>query len=232
MPSLHFFGGEKGGVGKSLLCQSAVNYHIDKGMEFELFDADLSYPDVKKKYGSIVPCKTGFFSEAQKHENAADPIYLSAEKTRVLVNLPPRVESSVESFFNKDGIFELARESQIDIYMWFICDGNIPSIELLVRSLKRFNNNLKHIIVKNHGFYCQWDDFDKYELLQDLVKKYDAYIIDFPEIFKDILTQLDRDSMPFCQALKDESYLTICNQSRLENFLDEIYREFERIQIF
>ena len=50
MATLHLIGGEKGGTGKSLVARTAAQYHLDRGIEFALFDADRHNPDVKRAF--------------------------------------------------------------------------------------------------------------------------------------------------------------------------------------
>ena len=48
MATLHFVGGEKGGVGKSFVTRTAIQYLLDRGVDFALFDADRSSSDIKR----------------------------------------------------------------------------------------------------------------------------------------------------------------------------------------
>ena len=43
MSKIHFVGGEKGGVGKSVLARLLAQYHIDRGLPFSAFDSDRSH---------------------------------------------------------------------------------------------------------------------------------------------------------------------------------------------
>ena len=43
MRSLNFIGGEKGGVGKSVVARALAQYYIDKGRPFTGFDTDRSH---------------------------------------------------------------------------------------------------------------------------------------------------------------------------------------------
>ncbi|WP_031433058.1 P-loop NTPase family protein [Methylomarinum vadi] len=43
MSQIHFIGGEKGGVGKSVMARLLAQYLIDNETPFKVFDADLSH---------------------------------------------------------------------------------------------------------------------------------------------------------------------------------------------
>ena len=50
MRSLNFIGGEKGGVGKSVVARALAQYYIDKGRPFTGFDTDRSHTTFARFY--------------------------------------------------------------------------------------------------------------------------------------------------------------------------------------
>ncbi|MCB2002424.1 MAG: mobilization protein, partial [Rhodoferax sp.] len=50
MASLNFIGGEKGGVGKSVLSRLLAQYFIDRGRPFTGFDTDRSHTSFTRFY--------------------------------------------------------------------------------------------------------------------------------------------------------------------------------------
>ena len=83
MAEIFLFSGEKGGVGKSFVCRTAVQYHLDQGVSFVLFETDRSNPDVKRIYGQATGRRVSVFSEGEKYEDAANSIYNAALASRV-----------------------------------------------------------------------------------------------------------------------------------------------------
>ena len=49
---IHLIGGEKGGVGKSVIARLLAQYLIDKNHAFRVFDADLSHGAMMRYYTS------------------------------------------------------------------------------------------------------------------------------------------------------------------------------------
>ena len=47
MSDVRFVGGEKGGVGKSFVCRSVLDDHLERGVGYVAFDADGTEPDAK-----------------------------------------------------------------------------------------------------------------------------------------------------------------------------------------
>jgi len=53
MSHIHFIGGEKGGVGKSVVCRVLAQYFIDHGMPFRGFDTDRSHGALLRFYADF-----------------------------------------------------------------------------------------------------------------------------------------------------------------------------------
>ena len=51
MPRVHFIGGEKGGVGKSVVSRVLSQYFIDRQIPFLGFDTDRSHGSLLRFYG-------------------------------------------------------------------------------------------------------------------------------------------------------------------------------------
>lgn len=232
MPDLHLFGGEKGGVGKSLVCRTAIQYNIDKGEDFDVFETDRSNPDIKRIYGSVIPCGLGVFSEGEMYEDSANQIYLSALERRVLVNLPSQIMPALKQFFEENEIFELASEEGVSFYLWFVSDGEFDSLNILRKSLEYFQGNLKHIVVKNNGLNSNWKLFSEDESLQNLLRKYDASIVEFPKFFGNAaIKEINQKSLTFERAWNDKSINSI-NRQRTKSFLKKAYKALESAEVF
>ena len=180
MATLHLIGGEKGGTGKSLVTRTVAQYHLDKGIDFALFDADRSNPDVKRTYGKV-GCQDVIFSENIKDEDHALPVYYSAMEKTTIVNLPPQVMIPLFNWFEDNQILEIAKEHGVVVNHWFVCNGEPSSLKLFDKYLNYFKNDINHTLVKNWGLCDKWDGLENDEALQSKIKEYKVKIIDFPE---------------------------------------------------
>lgn len=228
---LHLFGGEKGGVGKSLVCRTVVQYLLDQGQPFRLFETDRSNPDVKRIYGDLTDCKFGIFSEAEKYEDTANQIFNTALEHRVLVNLPAQVLPALRQWFQANEIFELAAENGVALNIWFISDGGYDSLNLLEKSLEFFTDRARHIVVKNYGKTEDWEAFEQNRTLQKLLKKYPVTEIDFPKFLGSVVRNtVDEQSLPFGKALEYEGF-SLIERQRVRKFLREAYAAIEQAKV-
>jgi CO dehydrogenase nickel-insertion accessory protein CooC1 len=53
MACIHLVDGDKGGVGKSFVCSTLIQYFIDHKIDFTPVEADRYNPDVANRYGEL-----------------------------------------------------------------------------------------------------------------------------------------------------------------------------------
>ena len=89
MALIHLIDGEKGGVGKSFIARTMIQYGLDRNLSFTAVESDRSNPDVSRVYKDI--CQFAIFSESEKHADNADRIFELAMEQSVIVSLPAQV---------------------------------------------------------------------------------------------------------------------------------------------
>ncbi|MBW4473942.1 MAG: hypothetical protein KME45_26750 [Stenomitos rutilans HA7619-LM2] len=232
MAEIFLFSGEKGGVGKSFVCRTAVQYHLDQAIPFVLFETDRSNPDVKRIYGHATGCRVSVFSEGEKYEDAANSIYNAALTSRVLVNLPAQAFIPLRQWIEANQLLDIAPADGVTFAIWFVCDGGYDSLKLLRQSLDYFGEAIPHIVVRNFGKCEDWEALDKDEGLQKLLKKYKARMIDFPKFIGNAdRNHIDAESLTFGQARDYEGFGSISKQ-RVKRFLKEAYEAIGQAGVF
>src|SRR5208282_2701807 len=118
MSTLHFIGGEKGGVGKSVMSRLAAQYCIDRAIAFVGVDADASNRTLLRFYAEYTRPV-----DLSRIESIDEIIALATEMDRrVLVDLPAQGERTLSAWIAEAGVFDLARESGINIVFWHVMD--------------------------------------------------------------------------------------------------------------
>ncbi|HBL13457.1 MAG TPA: mobilization protein [Cyanobacteria bacterium UBA11162] len=229
MAQIHFIDGEKGGVGKSLFCRVLLQYCLDKGIDYQLVEADRTNPDV----GSFYPdnCHQVFFSEQENKSFEVDLIFNLALKKPVIVNLPAQVYPMVTSWIKRNNLIEeeIAQEYRVQIYKWFLCTGGHDSIKLFLESLHEFKGKIGHIFVKNLGLCEDWQHLKLYEELKPLQKKYEVLEVELPKLSSMERNLIDQNQLTFADAIrKDSEHLPILSKQRVVNFLKESYKSIEK----
>lgn len=231
MADMHLFGGEKGGVGKSFVCRTTIQYHLDREIDFALFDADRSNPDVKRIYSSV-GCKEAVFSENEKYEDEAKSTYVSAIKKQTLVNLPAQIINPFQDWFEKNELFDIAPDDGVEFVLWFVCSGGYDSLELLKQHFVHFHNKLNYVLIKNQGICDDWESLDTNDYIQEKITEYGVKVLNFPKfVGNKTRNTIDAESLTFGAAKEEKGFDSIDRQ-RIKSFLKKAYQEFDDSGVF
>ena len=230
---IHFFGGEKGGVGKSTVCRSVLEYHLDRNIDCNAVETDRSNPDVKRCFGNLCNLSIAIFGESIRHEDAANSVLNSGLSRRTLVNMPAQVQhSGFSQWLRNNDIIEIAQDGSVRLVWWHVSDCGFDSLKLFRRSLKEYGTVMPHVFVKNYGMTEDWEPFDKDAELQDLVAKYAVNILEFPKfIGNKTRNSIDSHSLTYGEALTWKEFGPIERQ-RVRSFLRKAFQAFDASEIF
>ena len=224
MATIHLVDGEKGGVGKSLVTKTMIQYNLDRSLPFVAIETDRSNPDVAGIYKDI--CKLAVLSEDEKQADKADRIFETATKKTVIVSLPSQVHRAVTAWIEQNELLRLADEYQVNFVKWFVCNGEYDSVKLFVASLECYEDQITHVLVKNFGLCDEWSLVEEDESLQDLLTKYRVKVIDFPKLAYRERCTIDRKRLRFDDAREYQEF-GILGKQRVVNFLKAAYASFD-----
>jgi len=192
MSSIHFVGGEKGGVGKSVFSRLLSQYFLDNNLLYAGFDADQSHDTLSRFYPE--------FTQAINLDTfeGADEIMETAlsDDLQVVVDLPAQSERFLNRWIDENDVAGLCQETDIDCNFWYVVDDGRDSARLAAAFLKRYGNTMKCTLVRNFG---RGGDFS---LLEDTLASVDApySIIDLAELHDGTMRQIDRLNLNFWAA--------------------------------
>lgn len=224
MPTIHLITGEKGGVGKTVVARTKIQYCLDRNFPFIAVETDRSNPDVARVYKDI--CKYAVFSEDEKQLDKADSIFEYAIDKPVIVSLPSQVHRAVSNWIDRNKLFEVGKQYKVDFCNWFVCNGRYDSVKLLINSLKHYQNNMPHILVQNWGVCDDWSQVEQDRDLQKLIKKYRVKVIDFPKLEYKETYLIDKNRLNFADARNHQDF-TVLGKQRIFNFLNTAYTTFD-----
>ena len=153
MTTIHLIGGEKGGVGKSVVARVLAQYMIDHDIPFIGFDTDRSHGSLLRFYADYAsPTVVDNFQSLDSIiETAAEnPDY------RILVDLAAQTHYPLATWIDDSGVLELAGELDISICYWNVMDSGKDSVDLLSKLLDQYGSRLNYVLVQNQ---LRDDDF-------------------------------------------------------------------------
>ena len=224
MSSIHFIGGEKGGVGKSLTSRLLAQYMIDQQIPFLGFDTDRSH-------GALLRFYEGFASPVVLDKREAFDVVVEAAtenpERRILVDLAAQTHDPLVQWIDDAGVIELAQELGVTLTYWHVMDAGKDSVDLLGKLLDRFGASLQYVLVRNQVRGADFAVLDQ-SGLQDKAMALGAKVITLKKLHEGVVNKIDADSSSFWKATQSEpGGLGLMDRQRVKMWLRDAYREIE-----
>ena len=146
MAHIHLVGGEKGGVGKSLVARLLAQYMIDRQMPFIGFDSDRSHGALMRFYaGYAAPVRV----DSEDTLDGVIEAALEDPDRRVLVDLAAQTHQPLQRWIEGAGVLELAAEHGLVLHYWHVMDNGRDAVDLLGLVLEQFGPAMQHVLVRN-----------------------------------------------------------------------------------
>ena len=218
---IHFIGGEKGGVGKSLVARVLSQWFIDRSAPFAALDADTSHRTLLRSYGGYSqPVDLDDFSSADEIANRA----LAADRS-VVVDLPAQSSRALERWMRSVDLVRFCRDAGIRLTLWHVTDGTYDSVRDLERSLEQWAESFSFVLAKNHGRCKDFSLFDESDARRRLVDL-GGRIVDVPELDAAAMARIDRTSVSLWSAVNaadGDHALAPMQRQRTRLWLDRCY---------
>jgi hypothetical protein len=230
MSTIHFIGGEKGGVGKSVVARLLAQYFIDRSLPFAAVDADESHGALMRYYGEYSQAADldAFASADQIMDRA-----LGADR-RVLVDLPAQSARALERWMAASDVLGFAEDMSVHLAFWHVTDGGFDSVSLLsqVMDLAKGNPNRHCIVVKNFGRSGNFSQFEDSPERKRLVDS-GGRVIELPALDATTMYKIDRYGSSLWAAIHtadEERSLSPMERRRAKLWLDQCYAQFEPLK--
>ena len=230
MTNIHLIGGEKGGVGKSLVARIVAQYLIDKDLPFLGFDTDRSH-------GALMRFYSGYASPVLiENYEALDTIIEAAVDQpgrRILVDLAAQTHDPLVKWMDDAGVINLADELGLGLFYWHVMDSGKDSVDLLKKLLDRFGTGLRYVLVRNQ---IRGNDFSLLEQSGEQARSLalGAKLVSIKRLHDGVINKIDSGSSSFWKAKssdKDSSGLGLMDRQRVKMWLRDAYREMDEVGI-
>jgi hypothetical protein len=231
MNKIHLIGGEKGGVGKSVVARVVAQYLIDKNIPFLGFDTDRSH-------GSLIRFYSDFASPVvtDSYESLDAIVEAAAEQPdkRVLVDLAAQTHVPLVKWMDESGVLETAEELQVSFYYWHVMDSGKDSVDLLKKLLDQFGDRLNYILVLNQLRGENFEIFDKSGERERALALH-AEIITLKRLHEPVINKIDAGSTSFWAAKHrsktEVNGLGLLERQRVKLWLRNAYEELDSLGI-
>jgi hypothetical protein len=229
MTRVHFIGGEKGGVGKSVVARILAQYFIDRHIPFLGFDTDKSHGSLVRFYADFAaPLIIDRYEGLDRIVEAA----AAQPERRIIVDLAAQTHGFLAQWMEESGLLDIRDELALSLSYWHVMDSGRDSADLLVKVLDRFGDRLPLIVVLNE---VRGDDFTILESSGALAraKELGARVIKLHRLQDSTMQKIDAHSTSFWAASnrdsKEGSALGLLERQRVKNWLHRTYEEIGRL---
>jgi hypothetical protein len=223
MTQIHLIGGEKGGVGKSVVARLLAQYFIDREIPFLGFDSDRSH-------GALVRFYSGYASPVliDRYESLDAIVEAATDhpERRILVDLAAQTQEPLTQWMEESQLLEVAPELGLQIRYWHVMDAGHDSVDLLKRLFDRFEKWLNYVIVLNQ---LRGDGFDILKTSGQLerARALNGTVISIKRLRDEAMSRIDANSSSFWAATQPEDKgglrLGILERQRMKTWLKNSY---------
>ena len=228
MAGIEFIGGEKGGVGKSVLARVIAQYCIDKGQRFIGFDTDRSHATFLRFYGDFAAHT--IVDDFASLDHIAEAITSEPER-RVLVDLAAQTMPALGRWLDDSGVLPLLAEHGIPVRYWHVMDDGMDSISLLEKLLNTYGDTMRIVVVLNHGRGGNFANFHASKA-KTLAIQRGAAMIELRELHDAAMRKIDLHATSFWAAINRrgaEQSLGMLERQRVKVWLARAYSDLATI---
>lgn len=226
MGKVHFVGGEKGGVGKSMTARVLAQYYIDKDQPFLGFDCDSSHGTFSRFYSEFSsPIVIG-------EEDSLDGMLAAVEEypeRDLIIDLAAQAAEPLGQWIEETDVFGLLDDLGYQVCLWHVMDDGADSVTLLDALLERYpQESVDFVVVQNLG---RGSDFSRFKK-SDTYKKAEergALLIELPKLQSKLTQKIDFNNSSFWAVANDKDIMNIAERQRMKVWLRNTYEQLAQL---
>jgi len=234
MSSINFIGGEKGGVGKSVVARVLAQYYIDNNRPFTGFDTDRSHTSFLRFYADFAsPVVVDSYEGLDHVVEVFDTEDSEAEAPSVIVDLAAQTARPLARWIRDSDLVALMSEMGHAVNFWHVADGGVDSVALLDRLIDTYGDAPNYIVVKNYG---RGSDFSYMEASAAMkrAEAAGARVISLPALHESSMQKVDRQNASFWAASNyraGDNALGLLERQRVKTWLRSAYATFDGLPL-
>lgn len=223
MGKVHFIGGEKGGVGKSMTARVLAQYYIDHDMAFLGFDCDASHGTFSRFYQQYAsPVVIG-------DDESLDGMLTAIEanpELDLIIDLAAQSAQRINHWIEETDVFGLLTEMGMQVMWWHVMDDGADSVTLLSQVLERYKAQpVDIVVVQNYGRGESFARFQQSDAFQQAEAR-GVTLIELPKLHAKLTQKIDFNNSSFWAVANDRNIMNIAERQRMKVWLRNAYQQF------
>ncbi len=235
MASLNFIGGEKGGVGKSVVSRLLAQYFIDRGRPFTGFDTDRSHTSFTRFYADYAsPVIVDRYEGLDQVASSFEEVPATGQQGNVIVDLAAQTAAPLARWIKDSDLLPLLGEMGVTVNFWHISDAGKDSVDLLDRLINTYGPGPNYIVVKNLGRGSNFIDLEESAALKKALAM-GARVVTLGPLHEASMRKIDRQNASFWAAMnnrvQDENALGMLERQRVKTWLRNSYEMLDGLPL-
>lgn len=222
MASVHFIGGEKGGVGKSVTARLLAQYCIDHDIPFVGFDGDASHRSFSRFYSAFAaPVTLDDYASLDSIIETAD----ANPKQTIIVDLAAQSSGRLDRWLQETDIIGLLKDMGYALYFWHLMDDGADAVNLLERTLQKYGEEPVSIVaVQNLG---RGENFGQFQQSATCRKAtlLGVHILTLGRLHPQVTQKIDFADLSFWAAANNRDVLSITERQRVKVWLKNAFSQ-------
>lgn len=228
--TIHLVGGEKGGVGKSLVARLLVHYLQDRGIPFHAFDADHSNGALRRFYPEV---STSIWMERHEELDRIIETAFAHRNHRILVDMAAQTHELLLKWMSEVEMIAMVKEAGFSVRYWHVMDTGKDSVDLLKKLFDRFEGQLQYTIVLNQ---VRGDHFDLFEKsgVRQRAEALQAKFVSVRHLMDHVVQKIDASNAPFLFGKNpehDNTGLGLVDRQRVKIWLTQVCAQIDNVGI-
>jgi hypothetical protein len=234
MSSLNFIGGEKGGVGKSVVARLLAQYFIDRGQPFTGFDTDRSHTSFTRFYADYAaPVVVDSFAGLDLIVGAFEAPPIDGKRDSVIVDLAAQTAGPLARWIRESDLLPLLADMGVRTNFWHVADGGKDTVDLLDRLVNTYGAGPNYIVVKNLGRGADFSQLDDSAALKKALAL-GGHVITLAALHEASMIKIDRRNASFWAAINHSEgpdALGLLERQRVKTWLRTAYGTLDTLPL-
>jgi hypothetical protein len=232
-PAVILIGADKGGVGKTTVARTLLDYFGNRRIPTRAFDTESPRGTLKRFHPDVTEVvEVASVSDQMKIFDTVD----KAEVKVTLIDVRAGLLSSTLQALSNIGFIELGKTGQVTLAMFHILGPSIASLEEIAETA-RFVGDANYFLVKNHineTSFFEWDPAT-YKLYFKRIQG--AEEITIPKLNEMTCEQVEVAGVPYASfvanknAKGETANYSFVLRGYVRHWLGQVWKEFDRVKL-
>jgi hypothetical protein len=226
MGNIHFIGGEKGGVGKSMTSRLLAQYLIDAEKSFIGLDSDQSHGSFTRFYADYS------FPLVVSDFDSLDKLVILAEEnpeSDLIIDLAAQTSVPLGQWIEESDGLGLLQELGNQVYLWHVMDDGADSVQLLDNLLDKYPQEfIQFVVVNNLGRGIDFEPFMQSETYSKAEHR-NTIFITLAKLQSQLVQAIDFNNTSFWAAANNPAVMNVIQRSRVRVWLKKNYEQFNKL---